>query len=297
MHLRRCLAVLVVASLAMFAPSTGTAQPTAVAELSFTFVDTSRPAGSQSNVRTLPARVLVPDGRHDHPLIVFAHGFSANGPVYTNLLRQVAAEGYVVALPTFPLSSAGTPGGPQLGDYVNQPADVSFVITQLLALDAQAGSPLAGRIDEDHIGVSGHSLGAITTLGFANTCCLDPRVDAIAPIAGLRAGFPGSFFPAGTPPLLLIHGDADATVPYSGSTSAYADAPAPKFLVTLLGAGHVPFRIGFTVPPTVPASEVVTVDALVAFFDRYLENGPRGLRHLRNAADEPGVATLQSTPR
>jgi len=297
-RLRLIFAALLV-SVAALAPSPAEARrATNVDELSFTFVDTSRPAGPVSDARTLPTLVLVPEGKKDYPLVVFAHGFTANGPIYTNLMRQVAAEGYVVALPTFPLSSFGAPGGPQLGDYVNQPADVSFVITELLELDANAGSPLSGRIEEDQIGVAGHSLGAITTLGFANSCCTDARVDAIASISGLRLPFPGgTYFPPGTPPLLLVHGDADATVPYSGSTSTYAAAPPPKFLVTLLGAGHVPFRLGTDPQQPPPPWEDVTVDALVAFFDRYLENGPRGLGHLRDAADEPGVATVEASPR
>ena len=33
-------------------------------------------------------------------------------------------------------------------------------------------------------------------------------------------------------PLLLIHGDHDGTVPFVGSTTAYAEAKSPKFLLT-----------------------------------------------------------------
>src|SRR5207248_3269789 len=121
--------------------------------------------------------------------------------------------GYVVAAPTFPLSNGNAPGGPNASDYVNQPADVSFVITRLLALDDDA--PLRREIDGKRIGVSGHSLGAITTLGVAaNSAVQDRRIDAAVPISGLELPFgSGSFFSTPTPPLLLVHGTADGTVP------------------------------------------------------------------------------------
>ena len=52
--------------------------------------------------------------RHGHgfPLIVFSHGFGASGPAYAFLLEMFVREGYVIAAPTFPLSSGGAPGGP-----------------------------------------------------------------------------------------------------------------------------------------------------------------------------------------
>lgn len=276
--------------------------PSPVSELSVTFTDTSRPAGALAGSRSLPTLVFystLDRGVYArNPLIVFVHGFGGNGAVYTSLLRQVAARGYVVAAPTFPLTSLGTPGGPVLTDYVNQPADVSFVITKMLELNADPASPLFRRIDPRNIGVSGHSLGAVTTLGFANTCCDDTRVDALAAIAGIRLPYPGgSYYSADPDPILLVHGDRDGTVPFGGSVDVLRTAPPPVFLVTLLGAGHIPFRLGITPPGPPPPSETVTVDVLVAFFDVYLHNGPHTLRTIRAAADEPGVATLEESLR
>ena len=68
--------------------------------------------------------------------VVFAHGFAVTPAIYSSLLQSWARAGFVVAAPLFPLSSAGAPGGPDENDVLNQPADMSFVITSLLAESA-----------------------------------------------------------------------------------------------------------------------------------------------------------------
>ena len=70
------------------------------------------------------------------PLVVFGHGFNATPGIYARLLQAWARAGYVVAAPFFPLSNANAPGGADEADIVNQPADMSFVITRILAASA-----------------------------------------------------------------------------------------------------------------------------------------------------------------
>ncbi len=43
-----------------------------------------------------------------------------------------SAAGYVVAAPAFPLTSRNVPGGPNAGDVLNQPADMSFLISSMI---------------------------------------------------------------------------------------------------------------------------------------------------------------------
>lgn len=281
----------------------------AVGTRTLTLVDTSRPTPANRTAPALPSRTLVtalfypaagpadapdaPDAKPatggKFPLIVFSHGFGANGPIYSFLLRRIAAEGYVVAAPTFPLSSAGAPGGPALGDYVNQPADVRFVIDEVLRRDRNKRDPLGGRIARNRIGVAGHSLGAITTLGLLNSCCGDRRIDAAVPISGAELPFPGGVHDHATrTPLLLIHGDADGTVPYAASYQAFAGARPPKFLLTLLGGGHVPF-FG-------PSGEAL-VGSMIDFLDRYVAGHHSALGRLLVDGTVPGVSALVAQPR
>ncbi len=274
------------------APSIG--QVYRVGSLSETFIDTSRvtpPNGTYpgSSQRVLPTLVLYPKlrgGEHaQFPLIVFSHGFTASGPAYRSVLRPWVSHGYVVAAPTFPLSSARAPGGPTILDYPNQPGDVSFVIAQMIRLDRTVGSPLYHLIDPQSVGVAGHSLGAITTLGVAdNSCCQDPRIDATVSIAGIELPFPdGSFFTSHTSPLLLIHGTADHTVPYGASQALFADARSPVFFLTLVGAPHTAFFD--------PWGPVIT-NTVLAFFDRYLKHSS-SVRQIVGSGTLPGTASMQ----
>ena len=282
--------------------------PYAVGVRTEAFVDASRPTDPNRGEpgrpsRTLQTMVLYPaegdTGNRDvpdappareggpFPLIEFSHGFTANGPSYTSLLRRLAAAGYVVAAPTFPLSSRGAPGGPSGADYRNQPADVSFVISEMLRLNRDNTSLLRGMVDPDKIAVSGHSLGAMTTLGVAyNSCCTDARIKAAVPISGVEAPFPGGtfVFPSKAP-LLLIHGDADATVPYRGSEGAFRDASAPKFLLTIVHGPHTPFA---------GAAGEVIVKVMLDFFDHYLKGREGSLEAITRQGNVAGTTVLSS---
>ena len=304
------LSAVVGAPAAAKAPAGQEDGPYAVGMRSYTFVDESRPTSPNGSYPGAPDRTLrtlllypaegspgapaVEDAtpleakrRGGFPLVVFSHGFTANGPVYRFLLLdRLVSEGFVVAAPTFPLSSGGAPGGPRLADYVNQPADVSFVLDEVLRL-AREDRSLKRTISGHDVGVAGHSLGAITTLGVAtHSCCVDPRIDAAVAISGIQLPFPGgSYFSTRTPPLMLIHGESDRTVAYGGSANAYEQAPSPKAFLTLEDAPHTPFFAPWLDP---------TIRTITDFFDGYLTNDHRALGRLPAEGNVPGVSSLQS---
>jgi predicted dienelactone hydrolase len=74
------------------------------------------------------------------PLVVFGHGFATTPSLYRRLLRAWAAAGFLVAAPRFPLGNADAPDGPNENDIVNQPGDLSFVISRLLAAKLLRGA-------------------------------------------------------------------------------------------------------------------------------------------------------------
>jgi dienelactone hydrolase len=244
------------------APSTKTY---AVGELSETFVDAHRTTAANGNrparsSRTLSTTIFYPaqgsatgiatrnaarnatPDRADgpYPLIVAAHGFGGSEAEMQGLSERWVAAGYVVAEPLFPLTNDHTAGGPDAADYVNQPADMSFVVTSVLQASARSSGLLAGLVDPKQIGAAGHSLGGITTLGLAaNTCCHDGRVDAAIVLSGDSESFPhGKFDYAQAAPLMFVHGTADSIVPYESSVDAFNLARGPKTLVSVIGGGH-----------------------------------------------------------
>ena len=170
--------------------------------------------------------------------------------------RTVAAAGFILAAPAFPLTNQNAPGG-QLGvnDLVNQPGDLSFAITQLLQAAGTTGDPLQGRIVPAHVAALGQSLGGATVIGLTRkSCCRDVRVRAsILSAAPLLGSFGPGPITAG-PPTLILHGTADTTVSYTGATRLYSLIAPPRFLVGLDGAGHSD-AIESRVEPPIPARD------------------------------------------
>ena len=206
---------------------------------SFRFVDPSRtirlPDGRRVP-RPLETLVRYPAAGTQHPLIIFAHGFALTPATYGRLLTVWTQAGYVVAAPVFPLENANAPGGPTQSDLVNEPQDVSFVITKLLALDARPNGVLAGRIDPSQIAVAGHSDGAVAALAVAyDRRFRDPRLRAAIVMSG--AALPGMGpFPVRGPPLLAVQGTADPLNAPATTAAYFLRAHRPKFLLWLLGA-------------------------------------------------------------
>ncbi len=232
------------------------------------------------------------------PVIVFAHGLDSLGLAYDPLLQQWAERGFVVVAPTFPLSNIAAPGGDTAKDLVNQPGDMSFVLSQVLALSKQSGNPLSGMIDPRRIAAVGHSLGAMTVLAWTqNTCCMDPRVDAAVIIDGTEAPFGKGRFFAGhrTTPILVLHGTADRTIPYVQGKKIYEDAKTPKFLISLIGAPHVSFlQLG---PPDQkpPRWEGVDVNSVIDFLDGELDHDNSGAPQPRRRRQHQGHRQVPGT--
>ena len=242
--------------------------------------------GSSSRVDVRDARPARADG--PFPLIVFAHGFNVTPATYASLLQAWARAGYVVAAPIFPLTNANTPGGANESDLVNQPRDLSFVITQLLGRDASRYSVLSRLIRRHEIAVSGQSDGGSTALAVAcDSQFVDHRIGAAMVLSGAEIpGVGGYNFPAPSPPLLAVQGTAD-TSNAPASTYRYFDlAPQPKFLLSLLGAGHLP-------PYTTQQPQLAIVEReTIAFLDRYLKRIPGARSLMWRAGKVAGIATL-----
>jgi predicted dienelactone hydrolase len=262
-----------------------------VATRTETFVDTTRTteAPNAAPDRTLVTTIRYPDEGGPYPLVVLAHGANGHPRKFTKLTTAWAKAGYVVAAPAFPNSNDEARGGIAVEAYAHQPADVSFVIDEVLALVDAPEGPLAGRIDADRLGVAGLSLGAATTYGVTfHSCCRDPRIDAVIAMAGVLLPYtPGEFDLAGVP-LLILHGDADPVLGIELDADAYARAAPPKIFVTIHGGGHAePFED--TVDPADAMVEAVTTD----FWDVYLGGEPDALDRLLADADVPGLTTVQ----
>ena len=230
------------------------------------FVDRSRVAhyaSGTSGPRVLITYVRYPIGKHEPlPLVVFAHGFATTPARYDALLDGWARAGFVVAAPVFPVERSTAPGGPDERDLVNEPKDVSFVISSLLKR--------RGLVDPSRIAVAGHSDGAEAVFSVAyDRRFLDTRIRAAIILSG--AEFPGLRIrsAAGSPPLLAVQGTADHTNTPALGQQLFDAVARPKYLLWLEGSGHMaPYTTDI---PT----RVLVLHATTAFLERYLSGGPR----------------------
>jgi predicted dienelactone hydrolase len=290
------------------APTTTTAPPItgtfAVATTHQTFVDPTRstparggnPATANRTIATTVyyPTTAAPSSAHPappvapgpFPLVVFAHGYAIDAAAYAPLLEDLAAGGFVVAAPDFPGTSTTYAGSAIRSDSLQQPGDISFVITSMIDLSGSAG-PLFDAVDPTEVGDSGQSDGGVTAAAAAyNTCCIDPRIKASSILTGGAFGFGGQWFPPGTPPVLFIHAKADEVNPYGASTSMFAQAQSPKYLLTIDGGSHLEVYVD-------PPWEEHVASSMVAFFDLYLKHDPSAADRLTSQGNQPGYS-LQS---
>ena len=213
------------------------------------FIDTSRNTSANgdfagSSGRRLEATVWHPasSAQGPYPLIVYSHGFTSSRKGGAYLAQHLASNGYVVVAADYPLTNFYAPGGPAVEDVVNQPADISFMIDQLLEQNASDGHVLEGMIDPVRIGATGISLGGMTTtLVTYHKAMRDPRIAAALSIAGPTAQFTPRFFATTDAPFLMLAGSIDALVPYPTNAAPVLEKVAGAELVTVRNGSHTAF--------------------------------------------------------
>jgi predicted dienelactone hydrolase len=240
------------------------------------------PASSMSSSRLASGRF---------PLLMFAPGFMQCDTTYAHLLRTWAGAGYVVAGVNFPQTSCRVGDSAYEPDLVNQPADVSYVLGQLLADSAAPGNFFSGHLNSRQVAAAGQSDGGDTVAAMAgNTCCRDYRLKAVAVLSGAEwPPMPGEYFTTTAPPVLYVQGSADPINPPEASQQLYtADTVGPRYYLDLFGANHM-----------IPYAEDDSVERLVArvtlaFFARYVLGQPGALTAMSHDSDHPGISALYS---
>ncbi len=267
----------------------------AVVTKTVTLVDTSRSTPPTPTEPGDDKRVLVttirypPDATSPLPLIVLAHGLNGDPDQLDDLAEGWARAGFVVAAPRVPRTNVNDQGKAVLADASEYPADLSFVITEVLAMsNSESPGPLQHRVDASRIGAGGISLGGMAVYGLvSNSCCLDPRVDAAILMSAVRPDFPSGEYVRQKIPVMLIHGDADTGYRYSDRT--YPMLAPPKWFITLRGGRHGP---PFEDAPD--EFDAFVRDTTAAFWDRYLHDKPEAAaRIVREVAATHGKAKLQ----
>ena len=163
--------------------------------------------GSFGSVAThATAATPVSAARRTWPVLFFSPGLSVPREQYTALSADLASRGFVVVALSVPYESAvsvlaggrvvgqtihpdvmGPPPHPALERLIEiRAADSRFVLDQFSRLtQVEPGSPLAGHLDLEHVGIVGHSIGGATAV---SVMASDPRFKVGANLDGKLFG-------------------------------------------------------------------------------------------------------------
>ncbi|MFO0587129.1 MAG: hypothetical protein U0441_06315 [Polyangiaceae bacterium] len=172
------------------------------------------------------------------PVIVHSHGYKGFAGNSARLMCHFASHGWVAVAPEHVGNTIGdTPDPLPLAVYYERPLDVRAALD--LAATPPDGDPLTGRLDMDHVGMTGHSFGTYTAWAIAggtfdlvniqskcdkgevapcspeeiavfSTDLTEKRAKMAAPLAGGHNDFFGSYLEKSAKlPILLMTGSLD----------------------------------------------------------------------------------------
>jgi predicted dienelactone hydrolase len=254
------------------------------APLDLTVTDTHRQ-------REIPIRVYLPAETNAAPVVLFSHGLGGTKQGSAYLGKHWSARGYVAVFLQHPGSDDGVWKNQPLRErnramreaasspnFLLRVKDVPAVLDQLARWQDTTNHPLAGRLDLQRVGMSGHSFGAITTQAVSGQAApgggqpfTDRRIKAAIAFSPSEpaTGSPAQAFGQVTIPWLLMTGTRDVAR-LGGAT---------------IGAASVEQRLSvFPALPPGSKYELVLHNAEhSAFTDRALpgDSGPRNPNHHR----------------
>lgn len=195
-----------------------------------------RQAGAQTTVQgsflygglTRTYRIYVPaiyNASAPVPLVLNLHGYGSNNigqEAYGDFRPIADTANFIVVHPNGTLDGSGNLYWNSFGWSLVD--DVGFLSALIDTVSA------AYTIDENSIYSTGMSNGGFMSYDLA--CSLSSRIAAIASVTGsMTPGHKNSCVPLRPVPVMQIHGTADATVPYNGSTTMVHIDSLVKFWV------------------------------------------------------------------
>lgn len=263
-----------------------------------------------------------------YPLIIFNHGMYSSGIEYLPLTEYLASEGFIVVAPDYDDTMApdfvtqAALSRIRNQEEVSDPIEVAkalddfdellnttrkaivsymekfrlqkaiFIVDAMLAINEDTSSPFYSLIDGSAIGMAGHSLGGLTTLGligaYKEVDINDKRIKA-----ALIMSAPDPFqenIDGVDIPIMIMHGDIDAPSLVPLAESLYEKADAAKFYMVIRFATHVTFSNApcanhDSISQCQREDEHIRLinSYAVAFFNRYLKHDMEAKEELWNS--------------
>jgi dienelactone hydrolase len=250
--------------------------------------------------RDIPVRVYLPQATQAAPVVLFSHGLGGSREGSGYLGKHWAARGYVTVFLQHPGSDASVwkdeaprrrmqamREAASARNFLLRVKDVPAVLDQLEQWNRIDGHVLAGRLDLQKVGMSGHSFGAVTTQAVSGQRTVrgkklftDPRIDAAVVMSpsSPRRGTPESAFGRVSLPWMLMTGTKDTALIGNADVKSRLSVfpalpPGGKYELVLFGAEHSAFTdraLPGDTEPRNPNHHRVILALSTAFWDAFL---------------------------
>jgi predicted dienelactone hydrolase len=275
--------------------------------------------------REIPLNVYLPAAADSAPVVLFSHGLGGTRAGCAYIGKHWSTRGYVVVFLQHPgsddsvwkdaplrkrLAAMQEAASPQ--NFLLRVRDVPAVLDQLEEWNKESQHVLAGRLDIQRVGMSGHSFGAVTTQAVSGQSFpprgplfTDARIKAAISLSpsSPRSGDPKLSFGNVKIPWLLITGTKD-TSPIGGHTiesrmAVYPSLPGgiDKYELVLHNAEHSAFSdraLPDDREPRNPNHHRAILALSTAFWDAHLRNDDSARAWLHS---EKGRSVLESQDR
>lgn len=242
-----------------------------------------------------------------YPVVVFAHGYNVDPNTYRALLASWAEAGYVVVAPFFPDTSmaaiAAQHGVDTESDIFNQPADIAFVVSQVVK--AADGSPLshiaylAPMLNPHEIILAGQSDGGDTVAALlydraygATRASMPVKPLAVAILSGSEMSRAEDVYspPKGGGPLVLVVQSLTdgCNDPVYSSQLYNMLKGSTKWFLAIDNATHLGPYVGLG------AAARVVEETTAAFFNLATHRPKASPSVIHQNGERPGVSTVTS---
>ena len=262
--------------------------------------------------RPVPVKVYRIASPSPKPLVLFSHGLGGSREGNPYLGNHWSANGYVAVFLQHPGSDRSVWENEEparrmgvlkeaagLKQMLDRFQDVPFVIDQLEKWNAEENHPLHGAFDLEHIGLAGHSFGAVTTMGLAGRRFPlgrnyhDERIDAFLPMSPQpgKGMTPSDIFGHLSVPILCMTGTEDGSPidpslkPEARREVYVALPPGDKYQIVFEGAHHFTFgddNGGIRIRPRNPNHHPAILSISTKFWDAYLKDDETAKKWLQS---------------
>jgi predicted dienelactone hydrolase len=185
------------------------------------------------------------------PLVVFSHGNGGTRHQNTFWCDYLASHGYIVVSADHTGNARMTiingkvipmANSERMQSAQDRPKDVSFLLDKMIEWNKGMDKRFAGKIDIDHVAISGMSFGSFTSHWAADQ---DPRFKAVVAMSGAPPTHTNL-----TIPTLRMLGSEDRTLGVAGNALIrhnHQIHQGPAFLLELKNGGHFSFTDMFKI--------------------------------------------------